>query len=123
MSDISNWFQDNWFELGSLIAQFAIVFLLARYGRIALRLRPASQEHVEATLSASESAAAFVPAEPSPAGHAGVGRMLSPMPDVPALQSEPVVARRERTARWRAIISWLQSPMGAPSRRLSRPAC
>jgi len=122
MSDIANWIQDNWFELGSLLAQFAIVGVLVRYGRIAVRLRAASQGQAQPKLRIVETEDAYAPAEATPAGHGGVGRMLSPMPEAPAPQAEPIAPRRaKQVAPWRVIVAWLQAPMGAPSHHVSGP--
>lgn len=203
MNGITDFIQDNWYELCSVTAQFAIVAILLWYGRLALRLRSASDEQPEpverkpkaATASAVVSqrepepkaepyeipayAAArqreperahksngfsafalasereaereerpqefpastrlslqeieqtakryeippvFAAPEPIAAGHGGVGRMLSPLPDADAAEAEPIKqARVQRTGVFRATIKWLRGPMRAP-RRVSRPA-
>jgi len=36
MGDLSDFLQDNWFELGSLIAQFGILAVIAWYARTKL---------------------------------------------------------------------------------------
>jgi hypothetical protein len=186
MNGLSDFIQDNWYELGSLIAQFAIVAMLFWYGRMWLRLRHAPEEQPEpseakpktvkasapsipvsqrkpepepepyeipaypavrqqeteraarsyefpastrASLQEMEQTArryeippAFAAPEPTAAGHGGVGRMLSPLPEAEVSQADPVrQPRGQRTGLLRAMIKWLREPMNAP-RRVARPA-
>jgi hypothetical protein len=126
MSDITDWIQSYWFELGSLTAQFAILAVLVWYARTTLRILTGSERQAEPARKPFEAAPSFVPAEPQPAGHAGVGRMLSPMPAPSVLQSQPATCRvvAERIGPWHAMVKWLQAPMSSrsavPWRRVTR---
>lgn len=165
MNGIGDFIQDNWYELGSLIAQFGIVLILFWYGRMWLKLRGVSEEQAEPGEAKPKNSMRLSPAmpqqfepepepepyeapafahasqrEPEPrvrpyeippvfaapgpiaAGHGGVGRMLSPMPEAPAMQAEPVRRQpRQRTGMFRAVIKWLREPIHTP-RRVARRA-
>jgi hypothetical protein len=125
MSDMIDWIQSYWFELGSLALQFAILAVVVSYGRKALRIlsvplatsHAVSQAQVELLQDLqklSETRGSRPPAEPKAAAYGGVGRMLSPMPEAPAGgHAEPAIsARREGISRWHALTAWLQTPMG-----------
>lgn len=126
MSSISDWIQGYWYELASLALQFAILAAVVSYGRKALRLlsvpfaasRAASQAQVELLQDLqklSETPAPPPPAEPkAEAAFGGVGRMLSPLPEAPAPNHDqpPAFAPHNGISPWRALIAWLQAPMG-----------
>jgi hypothetical protein len=112
MGDLSDFLQDNWFELGSLIAQFGILAVIAWYARTKLRIPAASHRKVEPAETLSESLHEFTPPATVTAGYAGVGRMLSPMPTTPSRDTVPISARRaQRTSLWCTMIRWLRAPM------------
>lgn len=125
MSDIFDWIQSYWFEWGSLAIQLAILAVVISYGRKALRLlsaplsasRAASRAQVELledleTLTGTP--VSHHGAEPKATAYGGVGRMLSPLPEGAAeYQPEPTVpVRRDGGSPWRALVAWLQTPMG-----------
>ena len=124
VSDMIDWIQGHWYEIGSLALQFAILAVVVSYGRKALRIlsvplttsRAASQAQVELLQDLqklSETHGSRPPAEPKAAAYGGVGRMLSPMPAVPAgSHAEPALARREGLSPWHSLAAWLQTPMG-----------
>ncbi len=125
MSDMIDWIQSNWYELGNLAVQLAMLAVVVSYGRKALRIlalplatsRTASQAQVELLQDLqklSEKRGSRPPAQPEPVVYGGVGRMLSPMPEAPAgIHAEPaVLARSEVISPWRALVAWLQTPMG-----------
>jgi hypothetical protein len=100
MSEISDWIQSNWFEMGSLLIQCAILATLAWYGRKVLRILMASHDQNEAlpTLSLSNATAerritqeAVAPTGLEAAGY-GPSRVV---------------------AAWCGLIGWLQAPMGS----------
>src|SRR5258708_13271399 len=106
MSEMSDWIQTNWFELGSILVQCAVLATLAWYGRKVLRILMASFDQNEALrrLWLSNVAAdqrttkqTFAPAGIERAGHSSGG-----------------VA-----AAWRGLISWLQHPIGSGTIRPS----
>jgi hypothetical protein len=111
MSEISDWIQTNWFEIGSFLVQCAVLATLAWYGRKVLRILMASYDQNEALrrLWVSNMAAeqritqpAFAPAGSERAGH-GSGAVA---------------------AAWRDLFTWLRAPMGSgrigPSRRVMK---
>jgi hypothetical protein len=125
MSDMIDWIQSNWYELGSLAVQCAMLAVVASYGRKALRIlsaplaasRAASQAQVELLQdlqNLAERRDSRPPAQPKAAAYGGVGRMLSPTPEAPAgSDAEPAAAvSRESTSPWHALVAWLQAPMG-----------
>lgn len=126
MSDMIDWIQSYWYELGSLALQSAILAVVVSYGRKALKImsvplatsRAVSQAQVELLQdlqNLSETRGSRPPAEPKPAAYGGVGRMLSPMPEAPAGShaETAVLARREGISPWHALKAWLRTPMGS----------
>lgn len=114
MGDLFDWIQSYWFELGSLTAQFAILAVVVWYARTTLRILTTSQRQAEPNARPFETAASLDPAEPPLATYGGVGRVLSPMPSEPVMRTEPIAHQRvERTSPWRAMIDWLQAPIGS----------
>jgi hypothetical protein len=113
MGDVFDWVQGYWFELGSLIAQFGILIVIARYAQKSLRLMTTSQHHAVPAARSFETQGLASETEPHER-YDGVGRMLSPMPDAAELPSESVAYRRvHRISAWRAMIHWLQAPIGS----------
>jgi len=115
MSDISDWIQSYWFELGSLTTQLAILVVLVWYARKALRILSLPQGQAEAAADSSEPSPVFTAMEPVAAGHGGVGRMLSPMPGSEGQPEATAYRHRERTNPWHAIVKWLREPMNSRS--------
>ncbi len=122
---MSDWILDNWYELGSLAVQFAMLVVVVSYGRKALRIlsvplaasHAASRAQVELLQDLqqmSEPRDSRPAAEPVAATYGGVGRMLSPMPSAPAesYAESGVSARREGISPWDALVAWLKAPMG-----------
>ena len=64
MGDLSDFLQDNWFELGSLIAQFGILAVIAWYARTKLRSPADSHRQVESSATLSEPPEEFALQEP-----------------------------------------------------------
>ncbi len=91
MSEFRDWVQTNWYELGSLLVQSAILATLAWYGRKMLRTIGASQQQMETLLSLSLVPGAQAPPAPEPAEIAGR----------PGVES------------WHKLVAWLQAPMGS----------
>ena len=122
MNGMIDWIQNNWYEAGNLAVQFAMLVVIVSYGRKALRIlalplttsRAASQAQVELIedLQKLSDARGLRP-------HAG--------PQAPAgSHAEPAfLPRSQRNSPWRALVVWLQTPMGnrpGPAwRRVSRP--
>lgn len=138
MSDMISWIQSNWYELGNLAVQFAMLAVVVSYGRKALRIlalplttsRAASQAQVELLedlQKLAEPRGSGPHAEPEAAAHSRAGRMVSPIPEAPeGSHAEPaVLSHNEGISSWRALVTWLQAPMenrpGPAWRRVSRP--
>ncbi len=90
MSELSDWVQTNWYDLGSLLVQTAILAALVWYGRKTLKTIGASQQQMETLLSLSLAPGARVPAAPEPAE----------------------IADHRVAESWHKLVAWLQAPMG-----------
>jgi hypothetical protein len=119
MGDISDWIQSNWFELGSLLVQGAVLVTLGWFGRKLLRILSASYGQSEAArrLSPSNVAAqqraieqAYAPAAFEP-DRQGSGGGTGTWPGFFAWLREPM-GRGEIRSRNR-VIRWFQEPMGS----------
>jgi hypothetical protein len=84
MSEMSDWFQNNWIDLARLFVQGAMLIAMVRYGRKLLATLRASQEQVGALLKLSVSDAV----EERPAAAAEPARQFEPPPSRVA-QPEP----------------------------------
>lgn len=137
MSDIIDFLQSNWYELGSLAVQFAILAIAVSFGRRILRIlaiplaasSAASQAQVELLQDLqklSDTRESRPPEEPQPRAYGGVGRMLSPTPGAPTDNDaeSAVLSHGEDPSPWRALVAWLKTPMnpGASRRRIVRQA-
>ena len=108
MNEIYNWIQSNWYELGSLLFQGAIVLTLGWFGRTALRTMRASQEQVGALLKLTLSDAS---ADRSQLG--GFAQRTAPSaPALAAGEGEEIRPSLVGGA-WRGVGGWLQAPMGS----------
>ena len=108
MSELSDWVQTNWYELGSLLVQTAILAALVWYGRKTLRTIAASQHQMETLLSLSlapgaQSTGAADPEEM--AAHAGVESWHKLLAWLQAPMGSGLVTP------WRRAIKWLQAPV------------
>lgn len=81
MTEITDWFQNNWIDLARLLVQCAILAAVVRYGRKLLAAQRASQEQMGALLKLSVSDA--VAEQPAPAPE------MSRRFEQPALTPEP----------------------------------
>ena len=100
MSELSDWVQSNWFELGSLLVQCAVLATLAWYGSKVLRILRVTAGHNKALqrLSLPD----LPPEQPT------TRQAFTP----PQLES---VGRGsgEGSAGWNGFIAWLKEPMGS----------
>jgi hypothetical protein len=116
MSDFFDFVQSNWYQLGSLIAQFAILAVAVWYARTSLRIRIASLHQAEPAPRPVETRIAFAAADVPVRATAfrGVGQVLSAPPTVPVMQAERAETPRViRISAWRAMNNWLRSPWHA----------
>ena len=133
---MSDWMQSNWYSLGSLLIQGAMLALLAWFGRRALDIlgaaygRSEGREAAPASAPPPEAAFAhsgavlrvhdeeFAPhpelAEPAPQEHAPKSFRV-PMVhfDLIGWLREPMRSGASGVAPWRRVTRWLQAPMGS----------
>lgn len=123
MNDLSDWIQSNWYEAGSLVAQFAIVAVLVWYGRKALEILSGSEREARVGVERGEAPSSFAAARPEPeaAGYGSVGRMLSETPE-PAVQGGLAARHVERSNSWEAVVKWLRTPMKKQAVKGPQPA-
>lgn len=118
MNEIMNWIQNNWFEFGSLFAQFAFLLAAVWFGRRILKSMRATQQQFGALLRLSmtdgleeHSKDSEIAHEPITAPRPSVvaSSMLSPALERPAAPPAPPVSRStpyaafERPARGEAV--------------------
>jgi hypothetical protein len=115
MSEISDWIQSNWFELGGLLVQCAVLATLAWYGRKVSRILMASYDQMEAlrrNVAAEQQITkqAFAPAGFERDEH-GSGGVAAAWGDLITWLRAPMgsgrIGPRSR------VIRWLQAPMGS----------
>jgi hypothetical protein len=107
---MSDWIQSHWFELGSLLTQWAILVTLAWYGRKTLRIAKAFQTRDETLEVLSPS---HVAAEPT------IRRIFEPAPVLEGTDD----GASGIAAVWGNLTNWLQAPMvsrEAPRGRVAR---
>jgi hypothetical protein len=101
MTEITDWFQNNWVDLARLVVQCAILATVVRYGRKLLATLRASQEQVGALLKlsvsdtlAEQSASMAEPNNREPRNPESTKRVEPPAVNVgePEPEPEPVLA-------------------------------
>jgi hypothetical protein len=138
MNEITAWMQSNWYELGTLVAEFAFVAAAIWFARKILRTLRASQEQVGALLKLSvtggaadrqsPNAAADRPSiaaaspywlTPSETASAGSPEQAESAPHLMATHKNGLIVWLQTpmssggVAPWRKAIRWLQSPAGS----------
>lgn len=128
MTEIYDWVQSHWFELGSLLVQGGILVAVIWYARKTFRAMRASQEQVGALLKMSLTD--LTAARPAPNEAA---ELLRPTVIAERAISPAIVGRSAATeayafawmepaesksggvvAAWHNLIHWFQAPMGRP---------
>ena len=119
MSELSDWIQSNWFELGSILVQCAVLATLAWYGRKVVSILVASYDQNEAlrrpwlsNVAAEQRTTkqTFAPAGIERTGH-GSGGVAAAWRDLLTWLQAPMGSGRIRPSR--RVIRWLQAPMGS----------
>jgi hypothetical protein len=138
MNDITVWIQSNWYELGTLVAEFVCLAAGIWFARKILRTLRASQEQVGALLKLSVTGAVTDRQSPNAAADrplaAASPYWLTPSetasvgsPEHAESSSQPQLATVKNglivwlqtpmssggAAPWRKAIRWLQSPAGS----------
>ena len=117
MSQISEWIQSDWFELGSFLVQCAILATLAWYGRNILRILITFHDQNEAlqrlslanvTADPRTTQQAVAPSGLESAGH-GPGGVAATWCDLIRWLQAPM--GRGGVVPWRRVVRWLQAPM------------
>jgi hypothetical protein len=110
MSDLSDWVQSYWFQLGSLLLQFATLTALVWFARRMLRILMTSQERAGSLHPASTPPTApSAEAQPFSSGLRGLIPMDSD-PSQPRAQAAYVGAGS--SSLWHSIVKWMNTPMG-----------
>jgi hypothetical protein len=136
MNEITAWMQSNWYEFGTLVAEFAFVAAAIWFARKILRTLRASQEQVGALLKLSVTGGAAerqshnAPADrplasspywltPSETAYAGSPEHAESAPPPVATTKNGLIVWLQTpmssggAAPWRKAIRWLQSPAGS----------
>lgn len=107
MTELSDWVQNNWLELGSLLAQVSIALALLWYGSKLVRILETARQEDHGRWGVPSAGAVR-----SDAGHTehpeysiGVGRRV-----VQWLR-EPMVS--SGVTPWQKLARWLQAPAGS----------
>lgn len=138
MTDFSTWMQSNWYELGSILAEFAFLIAGVWFARKILKTLRASQEQFGALLKLTLTDELAERAKLSGALHRSPSSVEADRPtpyvmaewpspaETPALslpESKP--QRSYVVAAWRGTVRWLQTPMHSsqgpsPLRKVAR---
>jgi len=115
MSDFGDWFQNNWYQLGSFFVQVGFLFAAVWFAKRILKTLRASQEQVGALLKLSVSGVSADRQTETPAPsrpHEVSPYWLEPTPSQPA---QSFVTSRDNPFQSESsgpgFIGWLKSPM------------
>jgi hypothetical protein len=119
MSEVNDWMQSNWYELGSLLVQMGLLVAGVWFARKILRTLKASQEQVGALLKHSVLDATVE--RPAPAAIVErAARTEKPALTLPHREEGDA----ERVAARAGLLEWLRAPMesgsAAPRGRVMR---
>jgi hypothetical protein len=138
MTDFSTWMQSNWYELGSILAEFAFLIAGVWFARKILKTLRASQEQFGALLKLTLTDELAERAKLSGALHRSPSSVEADRPtpyvmaewpspaETPALSLPESKPRRSYVvAAWRGTVRWLQTPMHSsqgpsPLRKVAR---
>jgi hypothetical protein len=117
MIDFTVWMQSNWYELGTLFAEFVFLAAGIWFARKILRTMRASQEQVGALLKLSVTGAAADRQSANAAGErpsAGASPYwLTPSELPPAGSQEPPESRPAHLSLGHGLVVWLNTPMSS----------
>ena len=117
MSDFGDWFQNNWYQLGSFLIQVGFLFAAIWFAKTILKTLRASQEQVGALLKLSVSGASLerqteAPSLPRAASEVST-YWLPPTPSQPTTTSvTPEHGAVHSASSGPGFLGWLKSPMG-----------
>lgn len=137
MTEFSTWMQSNWYELGTILAQFAFLIAGVWFARKILKTLRASQEQFGALLKLtlteelSERAKASAPAQHSTSSVEAERPTPYVMAEWPTAAETPALTlpggqRRHNplVAAWRGTVRWLKAPIRghgpSPLRKVAR---
>jgi len=113
MMELTDWIQQNWLELGTLLAQAMIPIVLVWYGRKVVKTLEAHRQEEPAHSRLNTS---------GPLGLSGVERpvMTEEAFDAPGIATrvgswlqQPMSNKRNSPSTWRRLARWLQAPAGS----------
>jgi hypothetical protein len=111
MNDLSDWIQSYWFELGSLLLQFATLTAVVWFARRILRVGTTSQVHAESLHPASaRPMEAAAEGQPFSSGLRGLIPMDDRAPSQPRARVAYVGSGGSGLSH--SIAKWLNAPMG-----------
>lgn len=116
MNEITAWMQNNWYSLGNLLAQFALLGAGLWFARRILKTLRASQEQFGALLKLSLSDQLNDRSKANAAEHHATPYVMAEWPgeEKPALSMPTPEPRHHHFAgAWHGMIHWLQEPMAS----------
>jgi hypothetical protein len=129
MTEFSTWIQNNWYEFGTILAEFAFLIAGVWFARKILKTLRASQEQFGALLKLTLTDELAERAKANAAAHQSTSSVeaerptpyvmaewpTTPAPEIPALTlpggQRP---RNPLVAAWRGIVRWLNAPIRKP---------
>jgi len=123
MNEITAWMQNNWYSLGSLLAEIAFLVAGVWFARKILKTILASQEQIGALLKLSMSDSLDERSKVNAPAHHTTPYVMAEWPagEAPALSiPQPEPRRHHVAAAWHGIIHWLETPMASGEFTLHR---
>jgi hypothetical protein len=118
MGDFSSWLQDNWYEFGTLLAEFAFVAGCAWFAANVLRTVQALQDQISGLLKfllTPTVPRSFVSPSDKEALAEGISSWLAPS-EKSTSKPEPLPIRPNRFALASShVMLWMQGPMSSPA--------
>jgi hypothetical protein len=127
MTEFSTWVQNNWYEFGSVLAQFAFLVAGVWFARKILKTLRASQEQFGALLKLTLTDELAERAKESAALHRSTSSVEAERPtpyvmaEWPAAAEAPALtlpggqrSHNPLAAAWRGTVRWLKAPIRKP---------
>jgi hypothetical protein len=116
MNDFGDWLQNNWYQLGSFLLQFAFLFAAIWFAKRILKTLRASQEQVGALLKLSVSGASLDRQTEAPSLPHAASEVTTYWPPTPSQPATAFVTSEHRATHsvssGPGFLGWLKSPMG-----------
>jgi hypothetical protein len=127
MTEFSTWIQSNWYEFGSVLAQFAFLVAGVWFARKILKTLRASQEQFGALLKLTLTDELAARAKESAVLHRSTSSVEAERPtpyvmaEWPTATEAPALtlpggqrSHNPLVAAWRGIVRWLKAPIRGP---------